>query len=422
MKRMNKSSLNAKNKGKVAQTSTLNVPRSLNEIDSKINSLTRLLERNNGAFLNERSKGLKEAYRIFQDNTLADYIYGIFHPDIVFKENLEIKSPSYLPVPTTTFRFKKVYKITPNESGDFVLFWNPCFLATADTLKNKYQMEDNTKYRYCNTVYNTSQELNGNSRVTQGWSGIPFKQVQQDFDRYRLTSACIKVRYTGKVLDQSGIIAAAATYSEFPRFVVSQTATIQEDIPEYLIPVDIGEYFGSYGDFDNIRQGQWAETCSIVENPDGITCVYVPTDPLSQVFIKNADTIGYQTPVTITGDEVDYKYWIPENTNISYSICGYGIASTPSCISVEAYYNYEIIVKQEQYPYFNPKIVNSHFSRYKDELLGLTNLVASSGLVVRSKKHDDRSIWTKVRDAFTKAGSTFVKVYPYLEPLVKSLV
>jgi hypothetical protein len=68
----------------------------------------------------------------YHDNSLAEYVYGIFHPDAVYRENMNIKAPSILPIPTTNFAFKETFTIKPNMDGNFVLVWSPNYLGSTD--------------------------------------------------------------------------------------------------------------------------------------------------------------------------------------------------------------------------------------------------------------------------------------------------
>lgn len=375
-------------------------------------------------YAHEREEGLKEKYADYRDNILADYIYGLYHPDVVFKECLDIKSPSYMPVPTTTFKFKETFTIAPNALGNFVIYWTPNFLGTDSAMARVHAPngDDHQYTMYFSNVYvNSSDHLDGNSELLNDWYGICFKHVRQDFEKYRLTSACIKVKYTGKVLDQSGMLAAAATYVRSSRTVLGVPAA-GNAVSSYQLPLDVTRNLSQFCDFDNIRQGQWADTCSVVADPDGLTCVYVPTDPLNQVFVGNATTIDAINHRLSWDGSRFIAAWEPTNANISYAICGYGLATQSSCITVETYYNFEIIVMQEQYPYFSPRVAHPTFLEHKDDIARITDAVTAKGLISHTKNHDSPSVWTKVKSAFGKAAKVATDVYPYIKPLLNMLV
>lgn len=376
-------------------------------------------------YLHEREDGLKDRYIGYRDNVLADYIYGLYHPDVVFKECLDIKSPSYMPVPTTTFKFRETFTIAPNQFGNFVLYWMPNYLGTSSEILRIHKPQDfnDTTYHsyFSNCYVNRNANLDGNTLLLNDWYAIAFKDVQQDFEKYRLTSACIKVKYTGKVINQSGMFAAAASYVKGVRSVLSVPAN-DAGTGSWLLPHQTTSNLAQFCDFDNIRQGQWAETCSVVSDPDGITCTYVPTDPLNQVFVDNATTIDAINHHVEWDGSRFISSWQPTNANVSYAICGYGLDTGVSCITVEAYYNYEIIVRQEQFPYFSPRIANSSLLVNKNDITRVKDLVTAEGLISRTRVHDNPSTWTKVRGAFTKAASIANDIIPVIKPLLSMLV
>lgn len=398
------------------QTKTSNNGLLINKQLSDIQALIK------SAIIAEKDSGLADTYDKYSRNMMADYIYGLYHPDIVFNENLDIKSPSYLPIPTTNFRFKETTTLNPNFNGNFCLYWQPNFLGSRDKLLELYTREgDQFERNFSSLYYNNDGMLAGNTSLSSGWRAFPFRNVKQTFSKYRLTSACLKIRYTGKVINQSGMIAASATYKDTYRTV----AFLPEgyDAPFYEIPNDVKDKLASFCDFDNIRQGQWARTVSVVDEPSGLTCIYVPTDPLNQVFVENATTIDYHAQSTQLVDNDYYIHsWLTKNANISYAICGYGLPADENCITVETYYNFEIIVNQDQMPYFNPKIPERSFIRYKEVVQGISGLVSSSGLITKTKDHDKTDILAKLRSAFNKVKNLYTEYYPIISPLVKALI
>lgn len=405
------------NKSKTKNFTTANGE--LNQISTKLGKITDLLAK--AKFL-DREEGLSDAYDKYSRDMMSDYIYGLYHPDVVFHENLDIKSPSYLPIPTTNFRFKESMTINTNGSGNFCLIWEPNFLGTESVMSSNYPGTDGTTKRvYGNITINNSDELSGIVNLETGWRTAIFRNVQQDFSKYRLTSACIKVRYTGKVIDQSGMFAASASYRDAFRTIMFKPDDYNE--PFYNLPEVVRKRYVTLGDFDNIRQGQWALTTSVIDEPQGITCVYVPTDPLNQVFVNNATTID-STLQSITNIDGDYNVysWLTKNANISYCICGYSLPAYLNCITIETYYNYEIIVNQEQMPYFNPKVPNRNLMRYSSIVQGVSGLVSSSGLITHTKDHDKTGVFNKLRNAFRNVKNLYTEYYPVISTLVKALV
>lgn len=360
----------------------------------------------------------------YHDNVLAEYVYGLFHPDAVYRENMSIKAPSVLPIPTTNFAFKETFTLSPNSYGNFVIVWSPNYLGSMDKIPEimkhtQLNGEDAVGY-FSNIYFDNSNELDGNSNATH-FQAQTFKHINQVFNKYRLTSACVKVKYTGKVLNQSGMISACASFMEFPRTAICMPKS-SNMTSSYEIPNNFTQLM-RLGDFDTIRQGQWARTISIVDEPSGITCVYIPTDTLSQAFIDNADTITSkevkdfypQSPIGGVGTQ-----WYCRNANISFDICGYGIVNDATdipCITVECYYNYEIIVNEDQLSFFRPTTPKVEMSA-AENVQRMTQQVASTvGTVTTTKMHDEPSIMGKIQQAISNTK----KWFNYAEPLLDVL-
>jgi len=373
----------------------------------------------------EREPGLKSAYADLKDDVVADYIYGLYHPDVVFNEHLDIKSPSRLSIPTTSFHFKDTMTIAPNNSGNFCVIWNPNFLGTSSMLIERHAPENVTEANYkgyfSNLYFNNDDALSGNGSMTGSWNCQSFKHIRQDFGKYRLTSACIKVKYTGKVLDQSGCLSACASYFTFPR-TCHISPRSDADIANYpFLYSDLN--LGKFGDFDNIRQGQWSHTVNIVSEPDGITCVYLPTDPLSEVFVRNGETIDSESEETTWQSTSVQCKWLPKNATLSYAICGYGIDSTASCITVETYYNFEIIVQDDQIPYFRPHVSDARLVRYSDRISRLVQSVNGTfGGVTLSKTHNDSSVMSRIKGALSNAYKYAGDIVPLVMKLGKAIL
>lgn len=373
----------------------------------------------------EREEGLKEAYADYRDTYLANYIYGLYHPDVVFQEHLDIKFPATMPIPTTTFAFKDTFTIQPNHSGNFVLWWNPNYLGSdPDLLSNMQVQAANYRGLFSNLYYNNAAALDGNSELNSDWKCRTFKHVTQQFAKYRLTSACIKVKYTGKVLDQSGCFAACATYTTFPRTVLA----VPNDMPlvaeyPYQGTGENGNILGKWGDFDTIRQGQWAHTVSVVSDPDGITCVYLPSDPLSEVFVNNGETIDSQYPQTEYFNQYAQGIWQPKNANLGYAICGYGIDTQASSVTVECYYNFEIIVREEQMPYFRPHVADARLVRFGSRINDSVRSISGQfGGITRTKEHNAPSTMSRIKSALNTAYKYAGDIVPLLLKVGKAIL
>lgn len=371
----------------------------------------------------EAQPGLLTDYLGYHVNGLADYVYGLYHPEVVYEQHMDIKMPARLPIPTTTFSFKDTFTIAPNADGNFCLVWTPNFLGSESRLSSPYfdsVYTQNYSFGFSTIVYNNENSLTGNAPNDSGWKAHLFKRVNQDFSKYRLTSACLKVRYTGKVLDQSGMIAACASYLPMNRLVAATTGLLTD----WHVAQSHSQSFSWAGDFDTIRQGQWAKSTSLVSDPDGLTVLYMPSDPLSEVFVDNGQTIDREPTITVEQLTNGYEAaWTPKNANLSFAVCGYGISNSTTAITIESYTNYEIIVTPEQMPYFRPKVLDAGLQLHEDRISrtvrGVTN---AAGLVTTTKSHEDRSVMARIRDVFSQSWKNFGDYVPSLLKIAAQLV
>lgn len=415
----NSSNINGNKNKNVSNSNKINVTKLLNNVLNKLLKPVNIRQpvgfrqqaMKRQDWYHKRVPGLKKLVNDYHDDSLAEYVYGLFHPDAVYRENLNIKAPSILPIPTTNFAFKETFTISPNALGNFLLVWSPNYLGESGHICKLAKVDPQWNNGYFSNIYwDDSPELDGNS-MAGTYKAQVFKHITQNFNKYRLTSACIKVKYTGQVLQQSGMISACASFMEFPRSII--TVPKNTEMPaQYTIP-NLYPQLQRLGDFDTIRQGQWAKTVNIVDEPSGITCVYIPTDTMSQAFVDNSDTI---TAKDITNQALGVEgstgvVWYSRSANISFDICGYGINQNQDipCITVETYYNYEIIMNEDQLPFFRPTV--SNISKYNaDQVSALVNKVSSTvGTITTTKQHDQPGVVSKIANAVRNA-------YNYMEP------
>lgn len=354
----------------------------------------------------------------YHDNMLAEYVYGIFHPDVVYRDNLTIKAPSIVPIPTSTFAFKETYFTKPNEQGNIAFCWNPNYLGSNQEIQALVDSNVNPlRSGFFSCLYeNNHESLTGNG-VNTNWHAVTYRRINQDFSKYRLTSACLKIKYIGKVLNQSGQFSACASFMEFPR----TACTLQNDInipSTYPLHQFAHPQLDALGDFDVIRQGQWAKSVSIVQQPDGITVVWLPVDSLSSVFVDNADTIDTKELTTVYPEGMTQAVWKCKNANMTFDLCGFGISSESNIntICVEAYYNYEILVREEQMPYFRPTVIDTKLAAQVEKYAPALKQISSvAGTITPTKSHEAPTTMSRIRDAL-KEGYKFAE--PYL-PLIK---
>jgi hypothetical protein len=141
---------------------------------------------------------------------------------------------------------------------------------------------------------------------------------------------------------------------------------------------------------------------------------------LSEVFVDNGDTTSVkdqmqfypQTPVNVTGTS-----WKARNANISYALCGYGIFNPQHvpCITVEAYYNYEIIVHEDQLPFFRPTVQKMDITKVQQITKVAQSVATSVGSITTTKAHENPSTLQRIKQALVEG---YKLAEPYL-PLIK---
>lgn len=135
-------------------------------------------------------------------------------------------------------------------------------------------------------------------------------------------------------------------------------------------------------------------------------------DNADTITSKNISDFNPQFPIGGVGTQ-----WYCRNANISFDICGYGIINDDvnvPCITVECYYNYEIIVNEDQLSFFRPTTPKIEMSA-AEGVQRMTQQVASTvGTITTTKMHDEPSIMNKIKQALT----TTKKWFGYAEPLL----
>jgi hypothetical protein len=190
-----------------------------------------------------------------------------------------------------------------------------------------------------------------------------------------------------------------------------------------LLTESLRPYLSGAGDFDTIRQGQWAHIVSLVSDPDGVTCVYLPTDPLSHIFLDDGTVADRKVQYGAASANPPYSIQLAGAANLAYFICGYGIESTTNCITVETYANYEIIVYPQQMPYFRPTTLDAKLITHTTKVVDAMRGVASRfGAVTTTKAHEAPSTMTRIRSALRTAWRYAGDIAPVLFSLGKAII
>ena len=159
------------------------------------------------------------------------------------------KIPSPIPTPTSSFQLKQSFTVTTNALGNAAVMVNPYFL------------EDNTSGTVESTVYvNNSATLSGNSPDDNFTSINVGQAIPPVYSQYRVVSASIVARYTGRLDIVQGNIGGAIIY----------------DVGIQPKPAgQISNIAAKYGDFNLAKDAYYQQEHMALE---GIRELYFPLD------------------------------------------------------------------------------------------------------------------------------------------------
>lgn len=201
----------------------------------------------------------------------------------------------------------------------------------------------------------------------------------------------MKVKYNGSVLNQAGTMYSAATFASFPTAIV-KTSDSEPTALDLATAGIVGTHpynqFDRYAQLSYIRNGLWNRATTITEDARGVDCLYVPTDPLSQVFYQSGK---YQGTTTINesvkglvGSNICAALQVNTPTvgsPISYTVIGTNMP-VGQCIQIECYYNYEVIADPSVAPILrsNPSILDkSDYDRVNEVIKNVQYKMISDG-------------------------------------------
>ena len=367
-------------------------------------------------YLQESPYSFKGAYNLYNDNKLQvlQYIYALMHTDEIYNKGWAIKIPSRLPQPTTTFCFKDVEVLQPNASGNLGIVWTPNYLGTSDKIRSMFTGHQYQYGAFANLYINISNTVG--SQPSNYFEGKLFRTLNQRFSKYRLVSAMIKIKYIGAVLNQAGTLSGCVSYSDFSREVYADN----EPITNAKIRAGLfNQAFERFGNFDIIKSGLWSRTISLTSDPEGLTAIYVPVDDLSEVFVDDAEMIAAHLEPGHDGTGLNWGVINPTNATPTYAFCVQG-APQNSCIQVEMFYNFEIVIEDDQVPYFRTgynALIESQHSQVVRE--AISNATIQHGIIHPGSSYQDSfSNYAARAMNFIKRG---VAIYNVLKPVADAI-
>lgn len=342
---------------------------------------------------------INDYVKIYEDD-FKRYLCGLIDPEYAYQKGLQIKIPSPLPIPSTTFTQVSSFTIA-TENNRFWLCWNPCFSSTRNGIK-KFKFYRDSEPRQADPRQDKEVYANISSSCFYGRSKeellLHYDQLPDvEVSRMRLVSAKMKVTYRGSSDNLAGKMVSCASFQPMPNVVAhdldgkgfvyfySDSIGWYRPLPNTLLSFAATGYSkgtelqdGNLVSLDEDRtdtitsqaviNGLWAKSMTLSEINRGLTCTYLPVDQDATVFT---------TPGTIRGSvltkKIDKEIVVggqnrySEQLNIGeqagqfyidnaaapiidlhggrmgFFVVGEGLPNDNTAIDVEFYYNWEIL-------------------------------------------------------------------------------
>lgn len=306
-----------------------------------------------------------------------NYIKGVIEPEICVSDGFIAKQPSIFNLPSTSVGFRNNINISTDVNGDFYLAWNPNFLANESSLQY-YVFVNNGVDIPCNTFSHLCSKDIANNSLNFYPSYVP----KVDLSKYRLVSAKIKVTYIGSNLEKSGMLYACATYDQMPVLVGlinnSNVLPYKKTNGSWIDPVtDLtfnGNSFAAKNAYESmteqrISNGIWNKNVNVVQSNQGISCLHIPTDPISEIFYPLGTYFGERTPykninttdVTAASNQIFPYNFSTAGSQLCYLVCGHGLPANKEVINIQTFYNYEVIPTVSSAPFLKGNTDNQNY-------------------------------------------------------------
>ena len=201
-----------------------------------------------------------------------DYIKDLLDPI----NRKGVKVPSEKPVPTCTFQWHDSYNFTVNRHGCALFSFNPWYMQNG-TFKNK-------KVEYAGNMYlggtaspfffTDQVSLDGTKEVATNVSGInTFNTTVPDvYEKYRLVSACMTIRYIGNLDEVKGTIGGCIDYSKERCMGIGLK---NGSSSSHYVATSGAPWLKKFGNYDLIRDNYYYKESTCLE---GLKMLYFPLD------------------------------------------------------------------------------------------------------------------------------------------------
>jgi hypothetical protein len=314
-------------------------------------------------------KTADDIYSCFDDK-VVNYIAAILDPEYNYNTGIMVKQPSLMNPPSVSIPIKTLTTIPSEGYSSICIAWNPTMFCTTNILHRLqigYDTTNNNEPIYankiCSVLYSLGELENGVLKVSPAsWNatvrGIPDNLPEVGISKARLVSSKIKISFRGPILNQGGTIMAAATFQGPPGIIANtdddgriKTNGQQRDATwADLFKVSLGDTFNEkeMSPFEEkiISNGIWAKNVNITKDANGITAIFIPTDPMDEIFCKPGTFYGEkvisETPVN--GPRATSCLYSDKGARLNYLFNIQGIpGDNTNPITVETYTTWEVI-------------------------------------------------------------------------------
>lgn len=288
--------------------------------------------------------------------------------DLLFPESAEnSKIPNDFPMPTSSFQLHNQLAITTNASGNFSFMFNPFFLESGAAPTNS------------TFFLNTNVSLTGiasSNFYTSTDAGLTLPL--SIYQKYRVVSAAIQVRYIYRLDAASGIFGGAVNFETVAPAAISA----------------ISAGLARYGNFNLIDDAYFTTRSNSLE---GIRLLYVPYDPSVSQFTDLGTS----------------------KASSNFIVYGQGLPPSVQCVRVDYFINIEALCD----PVFQNYVpTNTGPRQSKDEVQQSIDVVTKSKNIATSLTSYDQTAKAEKQQLETGGSwtSTLSKMASdYLLPAVK---
>jgi hypothetical protein len=306
--------------------------------------------------------------KIFKDKVI-NYVAAILDPEYNYNTGIMVKQPSLMNPPSVSIPIKTLTTIKSESLSSICVSWNPTLFCTKNDVGKIVlgQRDDENVYanRVASVLYSLPEKI-GAQEVVQAdsWNAkvraIPDNLPEIGVSKARLVSAKIKISFRGSVLNQGGTIMGAATFEGPPGLVLN---TDEENyvyrnhengaIATWadLFKVTLGDQFNDKGlcPFQEkvLSNGIWAKNVNITKDANGITAIFIPTDPMDEIFYKPGTYYGEkvaQDPGIINRKGATTALASSKGARLNYLFNIQGLsAQNTNPITIETYQTWEVL-------------------------------------------------------------------------------